>query len=69
MEIRKLEIDFDNSILKINGRSYTERPVVVTLPGPSGWPYQMMINKDHVTGKQEEYDNLSITFEESKNRL
>lgn len=69
MEIRKLEIDFDNSILKINGRNYTEKPVVVTLPGPSGWPYQMVINKGHITGKPGECDNLSITFKESKNRL
>lgn len=34
LNIRTLEIDFDKGILKCNEKSYTERPVIVTLPGP-----------------------------------
>ena len=37
MEIRKLEIDFDTGVLKINDREINEYPILATLPGPDGW--------------------------------
>lgn len=36
MEIRSVEIDFDNNILKINGEEVIDRPVIATLPGTDG---------------------------------
>ena len=44
MEIRKLEIDFNKGILKINGKDYTDRKVVVSLPGESGY-YSIQVNR------------------------
>lgn len=32
MEIRKLEIDFDTGVLKINDREINEYPILATLP-------------------------------------
>lgn len=40
-EIRSFEVDIDKGILKINGEQ-VEEPVIVTLPGPEGWPLQRL---------------------------
>ena len=45
MEIRSIKIDFDEDILEINGKK-AEKPVIVTLPGPDGWPIQKMFNPE-----------------------
>ena len=41
--IRTLVIDIDKGILKVNGQNVKET-VIVTLPGPDGWPLQRMFN-------------------------
>ena len=46
-EIRSLEVDIDKEILKINGKKVKEK-VLVTLPGPEGWPLQRMYNPEQV---------------------
>ncbi|MCI7302196.1 MAG: hypothetical protein SOR93_00180 [Clostridiales Family XIII bacterium] len=71
MEIRELEVDFDNGILKINGEDYMERPIVVTLPGPGGWPLKKLFNHKKVNGTPEECDELTVILrstEENKIR-
>lgn len=45
MEIRSIRIDFDKDILEINGKK-VEKPVIVTLPGPYGWPIQKLFNPE-----------------------
>lgn len=45
MEIRSIKIDFDKDILKVNGKK-VEKSVIVTLPGPDGWPIQKMFNPE-----------------------
>lgn len=66
MEIRKLDVDFDNDTLKINGEDYTKSPIIVTLPGPDGWPLKKLFNHEKANGNPEECDKLTITF---NNRL
>lgn len=68
MEIRKLEIDFDNKILKINGEAFTEKPVIVTLPGPDGWPLAVLISPEEVVDPKE-YLSLTVNCEEVNNTL
>lgn len=46
-EIRSLEVDIDEEILRINGKEVKEK-VLVTLPGPDGWPLQRMHNPEQV---------------------
>ena len=42
-EIRSLEIDFDRDVLMINGKDVTDKPVIVTLPGPEdSFPYRKL---------------------------
>ena len=60
MEIRELEVDFDNDVLKINGENYMKRPIVVTLPGPDGWPLKKLFNHEKVNGIPEECDELIV---------
>lgn len=60
MEIRKLEIDLDNDILKINDESRTEKPILVTLPGPDGWPLKKLFNSELASGNPEEHDQLTV---------
>lgn len=56
MFIRSLEVDIDRNILKINGREVQE-PVVVTFPGPDGWPLQKLFNADPTNlGKHKRID-------------
>lgn len=62
MEMRRLEVDFDKGLIKINGKDYTENPVIVTLPGPEGWPLSKLFNAEHATGEPEEYDELEVIF-------
>ena len=42
IEIRKLEIDIEKKILKINGKPFTEKMVIVNLPGADGWPLSLI---------------------------
>ena len=67
MEIQRLEIDFDNRLLKINGKDYTETPIIVTLPGPEGWPHAMLFNADQATVPGE-YLELQIECTEYNRR-
>lgn len=64
MEIRNLEVDFDRGILRINGKEIKESPIIVTLPGPEdSFPYQKLFNPELVTGRKEECDRLTVTYE------
>ena len=63
MEIRSIKIDFDKDILEINGKK-AEKPVIVTLPGPDGWPIQKMFNPE--IKPYEEYGRITVTI---NNRL
>ena len=65
MEIRKLEIDFDESKLKINGEEYKERPLILTLPGADGWPLYKLFNESLCKGNPEECDRLKICFDKA----
>lgn len=67
MEIRKLEIDLNTGILKINGKELTEKPILVTLPGPEGWPLAKFFNSEKATGNPEERAELLVTYTEAKN--
>ncbi|MDO4326287.1 MAG: hypothetical protein Q4E24_09705 [bacterium] len=62
MEIRKLEIDFDEKILKINGQDFTENPVLVTLPGPERWPLAMVVNSGLLDKNLEGCIELTVSF-------
>lgn len=68
LEIHSLEIDFDNNKLIINGKPVTDRPVIVALPGPEGWPLYKLYNGGLATG-QEECDRLMVTYTDTNNRL
>lgn len=46
-EIRSLEVDIDKEILRINGKEVKEK-ILVTLPGPEGWPLQRIYNPEQV---------------------
>ena len=63
MDIRKLEIDIDKGILKINGEDYTDRKVVVLLPGEDGWPLERLFNNGQPPSPREEHDRLMISYE------
>lgn len=62
MEVRRLEVDFDNGLLKINGKDYIETPIIVTLPGPEGWPLRKLFNVEHATREPEAYDELKVIY-------
>ncbi len=62
IEIRQLEVDFDKQLLRINGNIYSEKAVIVTLPGPEGWPLSMLLNSKKLT--PEGGIKLTVTFEE-----
>ncbi|MBO5199553.1 MAG: hypothetical protein J6B85_13735 [Lachnospiraceae bacterium] len=53
MEIRKLEVDYDKQVLKINGQEFAEAPVIVTLPGPDGgrWKCSLIRSRQQETRK------------------
>ncbi|MFR5839936.1 MAG: hypothetical protein ACLUFC_04975 [Anaerobutyricum hallii] len=58
-EIRSLEIDIDKDILRIN-KETVDTPMLVTLPGPGGWPLRKLFNVK--AENPEEHDNLDITI-------
>lgn len=64
MEIRQLEIDFDNDILKINGTQIKDRPVQVSLPGPDGWELKKVFNHRFTDNGTKECDLLNVIYEE-----
>nr|DAZ30088.1 MAG TPA: hypothetical protein [Caudoviricetes sp.] len=57
MEIRSLEVDIDRGILKINGQD-VEKPTIVTLPGPEGWPLQRLFASP--TDTPVEYNRIDV---------
>ncbi|WP_270427576.1 hypothetical protein [Blautia massiliensis (ex Durand et al. 2017)] len=59
MEIRSIRIDFDKDILKINGKK-VKKSVIVTLPGPDGWPIQKMFNSE--IKPYEEYGRITVAI-------
>ena len=67
MEIKKLEIDIEAGTLKINGKDYKEKPIVVTLPGSENWPLARLFNSEQITKTTEEYDSLFVSYTESNN--
>ena len=69
MEIHSLEIDIDVGVLKINGKEYKEKPIVVTLPGPEGWPLAKLFNAEKATGTPGECDELIVSCAEPSNKL
>lgn len=68
MEIKKLEIDYDNRILKINGMEFKEIPIVITLPGPEGWPRSVLINPERASGSLKGCAELTVIFNGPNNR-
>lgn len=62
MEIRKLEIDFDNNVLKINGNQIKNRPVIASLPGPDGFMIRKLFNSVFATGSKNECDKLEVHY-------
>lgn len=62
MEINKFEVDINAGILKINGKDYKERPIVVTLPGPEGWPQAKLFNAEKATGIPGECAELTVSY-------
>lgn len=69
MEIRSIEIDFDRNILKINGEAVTDKPIVVNLPGPEGWPLGKLFNAHLVTGNLEGCDKLKVSYQGAINNM
>lgn len=65
VEIRKLEIDFNKGILKINGKDYTDRKVVVSLPGEDGWPLAILYQPGNLPYLRGEHDRLTVSYEHS----
>lgn len=68
MEIRRLEVDFDSGILKINGKDFTHEPIIVTLPGSEGWPLARLFNVELSTGDPKECIELSVSWAETNNK-
>lgn len=65
IEIRKLEIDFDREILKINGNDVKDKPVIVALPSDDGWSIRKVFNHTLAKGKTEKCDRITVTLEQS----
>ena len=59
-EIRSLYIDFDNSILEINGKPYKKK-TIVNLPGPDSWEIRKLFNGDE-NNADEKNDCLNVTY-------
>lgn len=64
IEIRKLEIDIEKKILKINGKPFTEKAIIVNLPGTDGWPLSFLVNEQLASGVPEECAKLTVNFTE-----
>lgn len=66
IEIKKLEVDFDKGILRVNGKELKESPVIVTLPGPEEcFPYRKLFNSELMNSHREECDRLTVTFKKA----
>lgn len=57
-EIRSLEVDIDNGILKINGEEVKDA-IIVTLPGPDGWPLRRLFNPEKRNLEEHKWINVS----------
>ena len=68
-QISSLDVDLSKDELIINGKAIKDRPVVVTLPGPDGWPVCKLYNPKLATGKQEECDKLTVTYTLANSKL
>lgn len=66
-EIRGLKIDLDRNIIEINGKEIKDCPIMVTLPGPEGWPLSKIFNARLSTFDPEECDTLKITYKKAVN--
>ncbi len=62
-EIRSLEVDFNKDILKINGKEIKDRPAIVTLPGPEGWPLRKVFNAELMPGSPGRCDRINVAYE------
>lgn len=62
IEIRKLEIDIEKKILKINEKPFTEKAIIVNLPGTDGWPLSFLVNEQLASGVPEECAELTVVF-------
>lgn len=62
--MRSVEIDLDRNILKINGETVTNRPVIVTLPGPDDFKFHKLFNTEIATGNPEECNKLDVCYTE-----
>lgn len=62
MEIRSLEIDIEKKILKINGKPFTKKAVIVNLPGLDEWSLSFLVNEQFASGIPEECAELTVTF-------
>lgn len=67
MEIRKLELDIDKEVLKVNGEIF-KTPVKLISPGPSGWPLEKIYNVEEAKSsieKGKKLSELEIHFHEA----
>lgn len=64
-EIRSLEIDFDNEILKINGEKVMDRPVIAVLPALDNYSIKKIFNPEIRTRDAKECDRLEIRYIEN----
>ena len=67
VEIRTIKIDFEESVLEINGKQIVDRPVSVILPGPDGWPLIKLFNAHLATGNPEECDKIKVDYKKAFN--
>ncbi|MDE7434453.1 MAG: hypothetical protein K2N01_01335 [Lachnospiraceae bacterium] len=65
MEIRKLEIDLDNELLKINGKEIKDIPVIVALPAMGAFSFSKLFNSGIATCAAEECDKLEVSYFEN----
>lgn len=65
MEIRSIRIDFDKDILEINGKK-VEKSVIVTLPGPDGWPIQKIFNPEGYISERSKQIKVTVSDSESE---
>lgn len=60
-DITSINIDFEKKILKVNGQSITDKPIIVALPTDDGWTSHKF-NHGLASGGQEKYDCLIVTY-------
>lgn len=61
--MKSIEIDFERSILKIDGKEITKKSIIVTLPGEGGWPVQKLFNPHLAKENPEACDKLVISHQ------